>query len=132
MAELFKIAIDDVRNATERAFYKVLAEKGLTYEKLSLLVGKDDQQEMMITDRAIKAYAVEGNTPPITKAILLANALDDFKEGLGATFLNEILKIIGYKVIPLGQSNDNKLLEHIETVIEAHKQGIFEKNKEGL
>lgn len=131
MAELFKIAVVDVKTATERAFYKVMAEKGLNYEKLSALVGRDpsSDQEYTITDRAIKAYALEGNTPPLTKAILITAALDEFKPGLGATFLNEILKVVGYKVIPTGKSNDNEVLGIFKAVIDSIEKGRFDEMK---
>lgn len=123
MAELFKIDILDVQSAIERAFFKVLGEKNLNYDKLAFLSGDD------ITGRAIKSYAIEGNIPPLTKAILIAKGLDEFKIGLGAAFLDEILKPIGYKVIPFNKSNDNKLFEHLEIVLEAHRKGVFDEMK---
>lgn len=123
MAELFKMDILDVQSAIEKAFYRVLGEPNLNYDKLAFLSGDD------ITGRAIKSYAIDGNTPPLTKALLIAKGLDEFKQGLGAIFLNEILKPIGYKVIPLGKSTDNQLAEIMHVVLENYKKGAFDELK---
>lgn len=126
MYDLIKIDTQDVQNAVERAFLKLLSEKGLTYEKLAFLIKSPD-----VSDRSLKSWTVEGKTPSLSKALLVAAAADEFKPGLTKVFLDEVLKVIGFKAIPIGQSPEQKIADYLEIFAEAVRDGSINDLRDG-